>query len=247
MNRNMLGYIAIFMLYFANTSLCMEEYEDLQQRMKEIERKNQKMIEEHGSIFRLQVMNIIKSIDQSAYDAIAKNDPMGTEHIRFEAIEYNGWVEPSPIDGLPQITLNPLFLAYSKDAQRFLIAHELAHYIMDDFTELYKNSYQTEEDYDLFNNAYLRAQENEADRIAILQFRISVDAGIAFGKQVIAVEGQLKHPEKETFKSSHPLMVARIQYFDGELRREAEIQRTPPKNINWEDFAQMYLKRYFGQ
>jgi hypothetical protein len=97
-----------------------------------------------------------------------------------------------------------------------------------------------------FGHAYSRVQEFEADRFAIRDLGQSINAGITFGQSFSsrAKEHEIETPEKATFKSTHPLMTARIQQLK-DLRREVELNKErgiKPKPINWKELAAEYLK-----
>ena len=104
------------------------------------ESEYQEALKKQAPAIRKLIMDILQLVDQSAYSAIAKNDPTGIKHIRFDNTEFFS-TDLNPIDGLPVFIMDPYFFTILPLKQKmFAIAHELAHYMMDDFEELYKKS-----------------------------------------------------------------------------------------------------------
>lgn len=212
------------------------------------------------------VMEILKSIDLTAYEAVAKVDPMGTNHIKRH-YGNGASIAPSPIDGLPEIQIDAECFNLPIGELRFVMAHELAHYVLGHFFEEYQLSHhilaKEEVPAELkkgktvsgklpfkgtFENAFNRTKENEADRMAIIDFGINIDDGIALAKRWLleAKEHEIEAPQKATFSSTHPLWASRIKYLES-LRREVELNKTRKiriKPINWQELAEQYMQKY---
>jgi hypothetical protein len=214
-------------------------------------------------------MGIIKELAPSLYEAIIAANPVGTEFYHIKRNDTLGAtnisVAPSKKDGLPVINVGSQALQNrSQEQLRFTIAHELGHFALGHLfkqptlehkvlhkvaAEEFKKGKKVggllpfEK---TFEHAFTRAQEFEADRFAIIEFGIPIEDAISAKKRWIAEseEHKLEAPEKETFKSTHPLSIARIQQFE-DLRREVELNKArgrKPTPINWKKLAAQYLK-----
>lgn len=99
-----------------------------------------------------------------------------------------------------------------------------------------------------FNLAQARAREYEADRMAIIDFGITIDDAIAAAKRLLELvkEHEIEMPKKETFKTSQPLWKDRIEHLESlrpevELNKACKVQRKP---VEWKKLAQEYLHKY---
>lgn len=208
------------------------------------------------------LMKIVKSINPELYKEIVAIDPTGINHIKIH-YQSGASVAPSLTNGLPIFSISPRVMKLPIGQIRFLIAHELGHYVLNHF-QGYKVSHATlgtkqegiingkkisgqipfEE---TFHYAFSRTQEYEADRFAVIDLGTNIADAIALAKRWSkeAQEHELKEKaKKETFKSTHPLWTARIKHFE-ELRREVDLRKAkklPPKQINWKELAQDYLQ-----
>jgi len=207
----------------------------------------QKHIEEYEQANRSELLDIIKSIDPHLYTFLIKHDPTGQEYIRINDESRNASVRTNRENGLPVFIISPTFLdLFTTSAKRFIIAHELSHYILGHrferalypFTHTGIHAKQT-----FLENAYSRVHEDEADRSAIMNFGIPLDEGIAALERSFEITGEnaLHNPHKQTFKQDHPLYVHRKQHLKS-LRRELEARKALPKQIDWQALAQHQLK-----
>jgi Zn-dependent protease with chaperone function len=214
------------------------------------------------------IMEIIKNLSPSLYEAMIKVDPTGADHIKRREEKYKPsarlnlvGVLPSAKDGLPVVYIESRVIQIPEKQLRFIIAHELGHYALQhplespilthrvlrklgaiEFKKGKKISSQlpfTE----TFEFAFSREKEFEADRFAIIELDIPIDDAIAAAKEWIAESEELKKHETPTFKSTHPLSTARIDQFEN-LRREVELNKIhgrKPIDINWKKLAAYYL------
>lgn len=213
------------------------------------------------------ILEIIKDLAPSLYKEIVAVDPTGADHIKRNDTlgSKNIAVTLSLKDGLPMIYLGSEASKIGKEQLRFSIAHELGHYVLGHFKEptlthavLQKVAAQEFKKgkkvrgqlpfKESFKYAFTRTQEFEADRFAILEFGINIDDAIATAKRWISEfeEHKLESPEKEGFKSTHPLGATRIKQLE-ELRREVELRKAQKRQlrpINWKELAVQYLKEY---
>jgi len=205
----------------------------------------------------------LRAIDPTLYDTIIKVDPKGKNHIRRGD---NGiGVTVSSIDGLPVFYIDSNVIDRPRNELLFSIAHELSHYVLGHNFEEYQLSHPILADEKIieqtvkkgkkvagllpfeetFKKARQRIQENEADRMAVIEFGINIDDAIARLKSA-AKEGLSQDKYRVTFQSTHPMGPARMKHMES-LRVEVElnkiygIQRKP---INWEQLAQKYVEMY---
>jgi hypothetical protein len=218
---------------------------------------------------RKKIMEAIKSVDPAAYEAIVKVDPTGENHISRDYTGSGGTIDASVVDGLPDLRIDPFYSTLPFNELRAVIAHELAHYVLGHFFESYRLTHRilkakTEGAQsfgkkgkkvagqlpfkETFTNARQRVEENECDRMAIIEFGIPIDDAIAQANRVLieVKEKELKNPQKETFQSTHPLWAARIKHLES-LRPEVELRKAQKKQrkpIDYEALAKKYLKKY---
>lgn len=193
-----------------------------------------------------EVLEMVKSIDRRAYDAIVKKDPAGKKHVHIDERLVGAVlasVKPLTDDGLPLIQVGASdFFAKSKKEQRFIIAHELAHYKFGHFKELivFRNSSKDH----LIKLAAERSLENEADRSAVLDFGVNVDDVI----EILKAWAKEEYKTPKTLGRTHPTWAVRLKHAE-ELRRELETRpKGMVKPIDYEELAGKYLKslRKFG-
>lgn len=223
-----------------------------------------------GAIFaitadeRKYILEIIKEFAPVLYQEIVTVDPSGADHIKSHS-GGGAAVNSSVKDGLPDILVGYNYLHLPKNELRAALAHELSHYVLGHFKELilthkalqkvatqeFKKGKKVigqlpfEES---FSSAYSRIKEFEADRFAVIEFGIPIDDAIAWAKDraLAGKEHQLETPQKETFKTTHPLWMARIKQFE-ELRREVELNKArnkKPAQIDWKKLAANYLQEW---
>lgn len=224
---------------------------------------------------RMQVLQLINSLDSALYKAIIKRDPEGIQHIQ-RLDDFLAANAASDKDGLPIILISSGTLkkyAEHKGLVRAMIAHELGHYVAGHFFEKKEPKHR-----DLFLSAdlnkeiafnkegkkvsgqlmprttfygtYERIKEHEADRIAVLDFDIPPSDAIKAARvlQGVDKEQDIKDPHKMTFRTDHPLWADRIKHFKS-LRPEVELKKLHNKGktvFDWESLAQEY-KTAFNQ
>ena len=206
---------------------------------------------------KMKIMEIIESLDYTLYQELVAVDPMGVEHIQADK-ERGAAVMPSIEDGLPIFAVSARALKLPARELRFILAHELGHYVLRHYIQDFeynvchraltkqpklpgKLSFE-----DAFHYAYDRTVEDEADRFAIIEFRINVDDAIALAERwrLEVQEDELRNPEKKTFQRGHPLWATRIQHLNA-LRGEVELRRAKnllPTPINWKALAKENLE-----
>ena len=216
------------------------------------------------------IMKIIKSIDPRLYQEIVAVDPTGSEHIARDYRPDTISVSASQKDGLPIINIySSAIVEFPFDELRWVIGHELGHYVLghvhediEKYKVRHKGLVPTEKGsgefkkvkkvsgqlpFEItFQKALQRTYEDEADRFAVVDLGIGIDAGIAAAKryQLKLKEHEIASPEKEMFYRTHPFWPARIKHLN-ELRREVELRKArkmKPKEINWKALAEDYLK-----
>lgn len=230
--------------------------------------KNYNVIPQITPEERQKIIELIKSIDPTLYEAITAVDPMGIDHIKTS---YCGGptIIPSFTDGLPTISIDHITAKFPDNELRMTLGHELGHYVLGHFFEKehqfshctlgtkesisgeFKKDKRVQEQllFDkTFENAYERIREQEADASAVLDFGISVDDAIAEYRRfsLLKNEEKLSRPERETFKRTHPLWKARIKHLE-ELRHEVEIRTLRGEELphfNWKKLAHDYLEKY---
>jgi hypothetical protein len=214
---------------------------------------------------RQKLLRAIKAVDKSAYNALIKVDPTGENHIK-RSHDGGTWTTVSEVDGYPVLNFEPSVAEQSWNDMLCTIAHELSHYVLGHFYEIYSLSHRelTKEGgsrefkgkkvagqlpfNETFEKARSRIKENEADRMMIIQFGINLDDAIAQAKRLLvkAEETYSEVPHKETFQEMRPLWVNRIKHFES-LRPEVELNKAhnvQRKKINWKQLAREYLKKY---
>ena len=191
------------------------------------------------------VLQGINELAPTLYKLIIKVDPTGKDHIfRDPRLGPSGAsMRPSFVTGLPVTAVGTSVMDWPPGIMKFTIGHELSHYVLGHMLDEYHGDYPPE---DILKRARQRINENECDRMAILEFGVSIDDGIA------AVQRWLKEseeytkpkeyqaPQRKTFKSTHPLLADRLKNLES-LRREVEINKArnvPRKVIDWEKLAQ---------
>lgn len=219
---------------------------------------------------RESILKIIESLAPQLYTYIIKNDPTGLKHIKrpyHPSQDTRLFLISSPKkNGLPIIYVGLDALNLPINEQRFALAHELGHYALGHVKrgqkQLIKHPMLEKQQGTIefkkgkkvtgqlpfektFKNAWQRSQEEEADRFAIVNLGVDIDDAIALAKRLLKAgkEYELDTPEKETFKSTHPLWSSRIEHLN-ELRREVEIRkhRKEQEHVDWEKIHKTYLQ-----
>ena len=216
---------------------------------------------------RAHFLEIIKELAPKLYTKIIAIDPTGEHHILRHEDGSNASVIPLLEDGFPLIRVGTEIRNFPLDWQKFIIGHELGHYVLGHFKthaaphDTLNTENEEAQEYasgkkmagqlpfkPTFEKAFSRIQEYEADRFSILGFGTAIDDGIAWRqeriKQIKKEEGVQEHPEKETFNRTHPQDDARIKHLES-LRPEVELQKahgeTPPP-IDWNALIEKYKK-----
>lgn len=201
------------------------------------------------------ILSIIDDIAPNLYQEIIQKDPTGEHHIKQDNAGFASYV--SKEDGLPIIFVDQYSLhKYSPAAVKASIAHELGHYVSRHLIQhkdpthstLFQASSTSENVKNArneFKRAYIRVQENEADRRMVLDFAISIDDALANARalQEKADELPKKGPNKMTFQTTHPLWADRINHLES-LRSEVELKKSHGlgKTIfDWKKLAQEHL------
>jgi hypothetical protein len=193
---------------------------------------------------RQKILRAIKTLAPELYTLMIQVDPTGEKHILKDY--YNKTlvsVRPSFDTGLPIIGVGEKAFGGAWEEMLFTIGHELSHYVLGHQLDEYHHDYAPG---NLLVKARNRLRQNEADRMSILEFGNSVDAGIATAKGWLqrSQELTLNAPHKETFKDTHPLSVDRIKNMEA-LRSEAELNKArnrPQTPINWKELVEGYKK-----
>jgi predicted SprT family Zn-dependent metalloprotease len=211
---------------------------------------------------REQVLNFIKDYAPNLYEIMIKKDPSESSHV-YRYYQSGASAYFSYVDGLPTISVNPTIMQLPKDQRDFVLAHELAHYILGHIADnvRYKavhtalvTKQKTTPSFgkitfeSAFKQAYSREQEYEADTFAVVELGAPIDAAIEYAKDQIAAQKE-KQEEPSTrvkkespFEQSHPLWERRLQNLEN-LRREIELSQTrSPKPIDWKKLSEDYLQ-----
>jgi hypothetical protein len=209
----------------------------------------------------------IVAVDPTGADHIIEDDRFGYTSV--------AGVRVSEKDGLPAIGFGPGTTQVPLERKRAVIAHELGHYALRHLFkrptiklkaleeapkgkrvlkikgkpvevggELPVSGFLSLESTVEANlqRAFSRQQEYEADRFAVIEFGIPIDDMIAEFKAPLPIGTK----EEETFKSSHPLSMARIKQLE-DLRREVELNKIhnkQPMPIDWKALAAEYFKEW---
>jgi len=212
----------------------------------------------------------VKAVDHTLYDEITERDPMGIWHIKRDYLGSNMAVSIQGDDGLPLFFIDHTVVDKPWNELLFGIAHELSHYVLGHTGEGYLSRHQSRHPMlareetliqeikkgkkvagllpfkETFEKARDRIKENEADRMAVIEFGVSIDDAIAAAKWFVEREGEIQHPHKETFKRTHPMWLSRIKHLESlrnevELNKEHKVQRKP---IDWRQLAERSRKLY---
>ena len=219
---------------------------------------------------REKVLQIIKAVDATLYNAIVKVDPTGEAHFMQDPDLGNAAsVSTSAVDGLPEFYIGPEFFDVPWNETLFIIAHEMSHYALGHFFEEYQLRHRDlTQDATLrhikgkqvggnlpfqatFEKSRQRIKENECDRMAVIDFGINLDDAIARAKRGVKdqKEYELKAPQKEAFQRTHSLWLDRVKYLES-LRNEVELNKVRGRQrtqVDWEKLAQKYLKKHVKQ
>lgn len=202
------------------------------------------------------ILKGIKKIAPELYAAIVKRDPTGQHHVK-RSYDSEFALGISKDDGLPVILIDQDILQFFEDKKLenekledkemllAAIAHELGHYVSEDFL-INDQSSHTFKPTKQFAHAYTRTQEYEADKSEVLDFGIDIESAIALAQvlQDKQQEPSLKQPSRKTFKRTHPFWYDRIAHLES-LRPEVELKRLHGKKrtvFDWEALADKYWK-----
>ena len=210
---------------------------------------------------RIHFLTLIESLLPELYAKIIAVDPTGFNHIKRQDDKNGAGVLPSLKDGLPLILVGAELRKFPLGVQRFIIGHELGHYVLGHFkthaaphTTLNTEKKEPQEyasgrkiagqlPFTLtFENAFSRVKEYEADRFSILGCGTAIDDGITYCTN--QTSDNPTHSKTKTFKRTHPLFEQRIKHFES-LRPEVELQKAhdesfPP--IDWNALVEKYKK-----
>lgn len=211
---------------------------------------------------RRYILELMRLIDPSLYDAIVEVDPTGINHILWSDF-FGISLTSSDIDGLPIILIDRHTLAHLNPyEQQAFLAHELGHYVLKHLqraqTPSHDYFFERASDnrsfakgkkvagqlapYETFRLAAERIQEHEADRSAILDFGIDIDIMLSAARKIIDLSAQLGDIDGPTFQRTHPLWVDRIKHLES-LRSEVELRtakQEPLKRFDWKMLAKEY-------
>lgn len=165
-------------------------------------------------------------------------------------------------DGFPQIIFNRKAIELPYGQLQFIMAHELAHYVLEHYNPIKKISInhllynktdnlsekEATEAKKMFELSEHRVKEYEADEFAILGFRTNIDDAINWAedhyKKKQSKENEISNPSN-TFSRTHPLTLDRIKRLKA-LRIELQLgQRKylPPIDLSqWINLAKSHLE-----
>ncbi len=252
------GYAAINLTPFPGASSTRAQIDAYKSDLDFMIQAYQDSILAYGFIMpienRKQVLEIIRSIEPPLADILLESDPTLSTHIRYR--ENSGMlatVNYSRVNYLPTFTIDLRFFTLPEDQQRFVIGHELGHYVLGHILLLPKKGSpmewirtyspgspkrEIEEDSRLFENARLRLNEYEADQFSVVQFGSSIDSAITLIEST-----KDDHPDMPGLKSldsTHPLFLERISEL-GKLSENLKVlARRPKKPIDWRSHAREY-------
>lgn len=208
---------------------------------------------------RIHFLEIIRELAPGLYDLIKKVDSTGAEHIGRHETKTGAYVFCAS-DGLPKFEIGSDVKDMPRAWQRFIFAHELAHYVKKHLVRKDRcnhflpqlNSDETDKDDHslsfghLLDQAASRINEYEADRFAVLGLGAQPEEGIAWRRGRMSLQekksGITAESVKKGFNSSHPHDIARIKHLRG-LKREVELQKAHGKNdfsLDWEELQRFY-------
>lgn len=203
------------------------------------------------------ILELIKSYAPELYSEIVTVDPEGIFHINRHTDETGSSIFPFSDDGLPLIKIGCKWKNMPIEWQEFIMKHEIAHYVLGHFKnptshhstlnpiKKVTTSLSPEEKLPfatLLAKAATRIREYEADRFAVLVLKADITQGIKWLEAERKQEGISKHPEKDTFKSTHPHYTARIKHLRN-LRKEVDLQKARGENldpIDWKALIRFY-------
>lgn len=188
---------------------------------------------------------IIKALAPELYAAILEQDPTGEHHIkRFYGHSFA--ITISKDDGLPVILVGPGALAQPPEQSVAAMAHELSHYTLGHLLSRTPTHPHRPDVNIIYNHAYSRVKEYEADRGQVLDF------GIPISDSITSAENMLKEtnepipsgPQRETFKRTHPFWSYRLEHFKS-LAPEVELRKAHNKGrtvFDWKKLADEYVQ-----
>ncbi len=215
------------------------------------------------------VLRIIKDLAPELYAELMTVNPIGKDHIIIHG-NHTG-INKQTHDGLP------LFIVSYSDAMerpedqlRFILGHELSHYVQDDYEDFYqvppthkamRGNETLPQEYtpgkgissqlpfeETFKKARSRTKEYKADASSVMRFGTNIDAAIALlQNQAMRLEKSYeitKQPLPTTFTTTHPLHKDRIAHLES-LRSEVEHRKASgqkPAPIDWKALIEKYKK-----
>ncbi len=218
---------------------------------------------------RTKVLRIIKDFAPELYTELVAVDPTGKNHIR------RGHTAITTIthDRFPLFTVSYSHtMELPEDQLRFILGHELSHYVQDVHDILnsvspthkaMKGNETLPQEYargrkkisgqlpfeETFNKARIRTKEYGADAGSVMHFKTNIDAAIAWlQNQTMRREEEYKiakQPLPTTFTTTHPLPKDRIAHLRS-LRPEVERRKASgqkPAPIDWKALMEKYKNR----
>ncbi len=218
---------------------------------------------------RTKILGIIKNLAPELYTELVTVDPTGKNHIiRGNDTE----IDISSKDGLPLFIVSySNAMELPEDQLRWILGHELSHYVQDDYEDFYgvppthkamKGNETLPQEYapgkkisgqlpfeETFKKARSRTKEYGADAGSVMRFSTNIDAAIAWLKN----QGRRREEEYKianqpltTFTTTHPLNKDRIAHLES-LRNEDEVERRKaneqePAPIDWKALIEEHKK-----
>ena len=197
------------------------------------------------------ILSIVREIAPYLYGKIVEQDPLGRYNLKVYK-EGIAAVRCSAYNGLPVFDIHPEFETLSKNEQRFILGHELGHFVLDHLhytvsappkhLMLFPDSPAGQHSKEIFKMAKRRIRELEADRFAVINLGIDYRDGLEWMQREVREE--LEEPIK-IFESSHPLFPQRIAHLQ-ELGENLELGRERLNLMTPEDWDYA-IARCFNQ
>ncbi len=125
------------------------------------------------------------------------------------------------------------------DQLKASVAHELGHYVSGHILPFVHNTRQI-----ILENARIRVQEYEADRVAVLNFDIPIEIMLNTADALLRSSSELKlkdaNRRRKTFTKTHPFWTDRLEHFKS-LQREVELKKIHGQGrtiFDWHRLAQ---------
>ena len=212
---------------------------------------------------RQKILGIIQKLAPELYSEMVAVDPTGKDHIKPHNLGDGAAIQASFQDGLPVLLIGKKTLEKTTTEQlEWLIGHELSHYVngdnqpssplahkgmggndfmLQEYAPGQKLSVQLPFE-ETFKKAHTRTKEFAADRGSTMYFGTDIDAAAELFKEWAKRESYT-HPEKETFKTTHPLSGGARQAHLKSLRDEVALHRAQEKplpSIDWKALIREY-------